>query len=114
MKAMSYVAPLTLALGLTFTLNAHAQAPVPPTPCAVYLCMAGQTGVGLSGGPGCALSIAYWHAPAPAGLAIYTPKFNPPLTRTNRNRYLGRCSGASYASNSAIRSAIMATWGSVP
>ena len=114
MKAMSYVAPLTLALGLTFTLNAHAQAPVPPAPCAVYLCMAGQSGVGGSGGTGCALSIAYWHAPSPAGLAIYTPKFNPPASRANRNRYLNSCSGANHLNNAAIRNAIIAKWGSIP
>ena len=43
-------------------------------PCTVYLCMAGISGFGASGGPGCASALAYWHS----ALAVYSPYFNPP------------------------------------
>ena len=110
MKSVSCVAPLTLALGLTFTLNAQAA----PSPCTVYLCMAGISGVGLTGGPDCVIPIAYWHAPFPAGLAVYSPNFNPPASRTRRRNYLDSCPGANHLTNGGIKNAIVEAWGSIP
>jgi len=60
----------TLAFGTTvglITTPAHAQS---VDPCTVYMCMAGISGIGASGGPGCAPALVFWDVPAP-GLAVY-------------------------------------------
>lgn len=102
----------TLALGaVASSTPVHAQT---VTPCEVYLCMAGISGYGASGGPACAPAIAFWHAPSPAGLAVYSPYFVPLASATLRRTYLMTCPGAQVASNAAVLTTIITEWGSVP
>lgn len=106
---------VVLAVGATTTLAitpAHAQS---VTPCDVYTCMAGISGSGTTGGPGCAPALAYWHAPSPTGLAVWTTYgFVAPASATLRRTYLSTCPGANVATNAAILNAIISQWGSVP
>ena len=85
-------------------------------PCTVYICMAGISGFGASGGPACAPALTRWHSPAPAGLAVYHPPqgFNPPASAALRRGYLMTCPGANVATNTAVLNAIITEWGSVP
>lgn len=102
----------TLALGVAASLtSAHAQA---TDPCSVYLCMAGISGYGTSGGPACMAPIAYWHTPAPAGLAVYHPYFNPVASYALRRSYMTACPAANLGTNAAAVEAILAEWGSEP
>ncbi len=105
----------SLALGAANLLIApvHAQT---LTRCEVYVCMAGISGVGLSGGPACVPAIAYWHAPSPAGLAVWTPYgFIAPASYALRQTYLTTgCPASIVATNAAVLTAIMVTWGSEP
>lgn len=102
----------TLAVGaVASSTPVHAQT---VTPCDVYLCMAGISGFGTSGGPACAPSLAFWHAPTPAGLAVYSPYFIPPASAAVRRNYLMTCPDAQLATNAAVLNAIIAEWGSVP
>lgn len=105
----------TAALGAACLITNPTQAQT-IDPCTVYLCMAGISGFGASGGPACAPALVYWHAPTPAGLAVYHPPqgFNPPASAARREAYLLTCPGATTASNTAVLQAIMSTWGSVP
>lgn len=80
------------------------------TPCEVYTCMAGISGAGATGGPACAPSLVYWHS----ALAVYSPYFNPPASALRRRTYLMTCPGAHVASNGALLSTIISTWGYVP
>lgn len=102
----------TIAIGLT-TAPVHAQT---VDSCTVYMCMAGISGFGASGGPACAPALTYWHSPAPAGLAVYHPPqgFNPPASAALRRGYLMTCPGANVATNTAVLNAIITEWGSVP
>ena len=99
-------ATATVAVGLSI---APAQAQT-VTPCEVYLCMAGISGAGATGGPACAPSLAYWHI----ALAVYSPYFNPPASASRRRQYLMTCPGANVATNAALLTVIIRTWGSVP
>lgn len=83
-------------------------------PCTVYMCMAGISGFGASGGPTCAPALAYWHAPTPAGLAVYHPPqgFNPPASAARRTAYMESC--VTITVNPDVVSAIIAMHGSVP
>ena len=83
-------------------------------PCTVYICMAGISGFGKSGGPACAPALAFWHAPAPAGLAVYHPPqgFNPPASVVRRTTYLESC--ATTTVNPDVVSAIITIHGSKP
>jgi hypothetical protein len=105
----------TVILGVVASLTSvHAQS---PDPCTLYTCMAGMPGVvGLSGGPGCSTAIAFWHAPAPAGLAVYHPPqgFNPPASAALRRTYMSTCAGANAATNAAILQTIISEYGYLP
>jgi len=73
--------------------------------------MAGISGFGTTGGPTCAPALVYWHT----ALAVYSPYFNPPASAARRRTYLTpSCPGANISTNTAVLSAIMAEWGSVP
>lgn len=100
---------ITVALGATCLTIApiHAQT---VDPCTVYMCMAGISGAGASGGPGCIPSLTYWHT----ALAVYSPYFNPPASAVRRKAYLMTCPGATTATNTAVLGAIITEWGSVP
>jgi hypothetical protein len=101
---------VTLAVAVAAGLSiapAHARA---VTPCEVYTCMAGISGAGATGGPGCGPSIAYWHT----ALAVYSPYFNPPASALRRRTYLMTCPGAHVATNAALLGTIISTWGYVP
>lgn len=107
MKTRFLLASLAFsAMGLT-SAPARAQS---VDPCTVYLCMAGISGFGASGGPGCGPAIAYWHT----ALAVYSPYFNPPASAALRKGYMGTCPGATTTTNAAVFAAIMATWGWEP
>jgi hypothetical protein len=102
----------TLVLGAAACLAAPAQAQS-VDPCSVYLCMAGISGFGLSGGPACAPAMVFWHAVSPAGLAVWDavpPVFIPPASATLRETYLSTCPGA----NPDVTAAIIEAWGWEP
>ena len=104
----------TLALGAALSSTpAHAQT---LTPCELYLCMAGISGYGTSGGPACVPALAFWHAPTPAGLAIWTyPNgFQSQPSATLRRNYLSSCTGSNVATNAAVLNAIISEWGYSP
>lgn len=113
MKLRALFATAALSVGGLATTAVHAQT---VTPCEVYMCMAGISGVGLSGGPACAPAIAFWHTPAPAGLAVWgTYVFLPPPSAELRREYLTMgCPAANFATNAAILNAIIAEWGWEP
>lgn len=101
---------VTMTLGAISLITApvHAQT---VTPCEVYLCMAGISGYGLSGGPACEPSYTYWHT----ALAIYNPYFNAPASAARRRIYLLSCKpGSTFASNATVLESIMKTWGKIP
>ncbi|HEV7123137.1 MAG TPA: hypothetical protein VGN24_06880 [Rhodanobacter sp.] len=79
-------------------------------PCEVYVCMAGISGAGATGGPACAPSLVYWHSV----LAVYSPYFNPPASALRRQTYLMSCPGAHVATNAALLNTIISIWGYVP
>lgn len=111
MQLRTLFATLAVAAGLSIT-PAHAQT---VTPCEVYVCMAGISGAGATGGPACAPALAYWHAPSPAGLAVWTTYgFIAPASAARRRTYLMTCPGAQVATNAALLSAIISEWGYVP
>jgi hypothetical protein len=92
--------------GLTLALTARAQA---VDPCTVYLCMAGMSGAGASGGPGCVPATTYFFS-----IAIFDPYFDAPATSMARRQYLMGCPGASAPTNAALLNAIIGRWGMVP
>ena len=111
MQLRTLITTLIVGIGLSIT-PAHAQT---VTPCDVYLCMAGISGYGTTGGPACAPALAYWHAPSPAGLAVWTTYgFIAPASAALRRTYLSTCPGANVATNAAALNAIISEWGSVP
>lgn len=103
----------TAALGAACLTTSPARAQT-VDPCTVYICMAGISGFGASGGPTCAPALAYWHAPTPAGLAVYHPPqgFNPPASVVRRTTYMESC--VTITVNPDVVSAIIAMYGSVP
>jgi hypothetical protein len=111
MQLRTLITTFIVAAGLSIT-PAHAQT---IAPCDVYMCMAGISGFGATGGPACAPALAFWHAPSPAGLAVWTTYgFMAPASTALRRTYLSTCPGANVASNAAVMNAIITEWGSVP
>jgi hypothetical protein len=112
-KMLMVVTHLALGAACLTTAPTHAQTLMP---CEVFMCMAGVSGVGATGGPACAPAIAFWHAPAPAGLAVWaTYVFVPPASYAARQTYLKTgCPQSVVGTNAAVLAAIMATWGAVP
>jgi hypothetical protein len=107
-RALYATAVFGFTIGL-ITVPAHAQS---VDPCTVYMCMAGISGSGASGGPGCAPALAFWDAPTPGGLAVYDEiGFDPFSSYAVRQTYLMTCPGANALSNAAILQAIMLEWG---
>ncbi|HET6806343.1 MAG TPA: hypothetical protein VFH59_12980, partial [Frateuria sp.] len=79
-----------LALGLA--ASGLATAPVRAQnvdPCTVYLCMAGISGAGASGGPACVPGTTYFFS-----LVVFDPTFDAPATSQLRRTYLMTCAGA--------------------
>jgi len=113
MKFRALFITLALAAAYSPTATIRAQTIDPST---VYLCMAGVSGFGTSGGPACVPALTYWHSPTPVGLAVYHPPqgFNPPASAARREAYMLTCPGATGETNTAVLQAIMSTWGSVP
>lgn len=107
MKPRILLASLVLSATGLMSTPARAQS---VDPCTLYLCMAGISGFGASGGPGCVSAIAYWHT----ALAVYSPYFNPPASAALRKGYMAACPGATTTTNAAVFAAIMATWGWAP
>jgi hypothetical protein len=107
MKLRPLLATVALGAACLTTVPSHAQG---VDPCTVYMCMAGISGAGTSGGPACVPSLTYWHT----ALAVYSPYFNPPASAARREAYLLTCPGATTATNAGVLSAIIAQWGSVP
>lgn len=111
MKPRTLLASLAFSAAELVSIPVYAQS---VDPCTVYMCMAGISGFGASGGPACAPALAYWHAPTPAGLAVYHPPqgFNPPASAARRTTYMESCT--TVAVNPAVVSAIIAMYGSIP
>lgn len=78
-------------------------------PCSVYACMAGLSGVGATGGPGCTASVTAFHA-----IQVWDPYFDSAATATARREFLMKCPGIQEPTNAAIVSAIIAEWGYAP
>lgn len=101
-------AALVLSAISVVATSTHAQT---VTPCEVYLCMAGISGYGASGGPACTASYTYWHT----ALAVYSPYFNPAASYARRRAYLETCKpGAITLTNAAVLEAILNEWGWIP
>ncbi len=107
MKICSFALGLTLSLIALHATPARAQT---VDPCTVYICMAGISGFGASGGPDCTAAVAFWHS----ALAVYSPYFNSPASAARRDAYMKTCKGATTATNAAVFTAIMTTWGWEP
>jgi hypothetical protein len=113
MKLRAFVATVVLGTVASVT-SVHAQA---PDPCTLYNCMAGMPGVvGMSGGAACEPAFTYWHAIAPAGLAIYDPYdgFDSPGSAALRQTFLSGCPGSNDATNAAILQTIISEYGYIP
>ncbi|MCX7512381.1 hypothetical protein [Frateuria sp. STR12] len=95
----------TAATGLT-TASVRAQS---VDPCNVYTCMAGISGAGTTGGPGCVPATTYFFS-----LVVFDPFFDAAATSQLRRTYLMTCPGANVATNAALLNAIIAEWGAVP
>lgn len=78
-------------------------------PCTVYMCMAGISGAGKSGGPGCTSATTTFFS-----IVVFDPYFDAAATSMLRRQYLMTCPGATTATNAALLNAIIAEWGSVP
>jgi hypothetical protein len=98
----------TLALGTAALAITPARAQA-VDPCTVYVCMAGISGAGASGGAGCAPATTFFFS-----IAIFDPYFDAPATSMARRHYLMSCPGANAPTNAALLNAIIAQWGSVP
>lgn len=107
MKLRALLTTFALSTASLIVTPTHAQA---VDPCTVYLCMAGISGFGASGGPACAPSMVYWHT----ALAVYSPYFNPPASLARREAYLLTCPGSTTTTNAGVLQAILSQWGSVP
>lgn len=99
---------LNLVLGTAALVMTPARAQV-VDPCTVYACMAGMSGAGASGGPGCGPATTLFFS-----IAIFDPYFDAPATSMARRHYLASCPGADASTNAALLNAIIAQWGSVP
>lgn len=104
-RAHSALLALSAALGLSMT-PVHAQT---VDPCTVYMCMAGISGAGASGGPACVPATTYFFS-----LVVFDPYFDAAATSQLRRTYLMTCPGANVATNAALLEAIIAEWGTVP
>ncbi len=106
----------TIALGAATVLTIAPVQAQTVDPCTIYMCMAGISGFGASGGPACTPAMAYWHTPSPAGLAVWTTYgFIAPASAALRREYMTvGCPAANEATNAAILEAIITEWGSVP
>lgn len=113
MKMLAVLSALTLCAASATMTTAHAQTLMP---CEVFLCMAGESGVGAPGGPACLPATTYWHAPAPTGLAVWASYvFVPPASYTARQTYLTQgCPQSVVGKNAAALAKIMAIWGAEP
>lgn len=98
----------TAALGAACLIASPANAQT-VTPCEVYMCMAGISGVGLSGGPACTPATTYFFS-----LQIWDPYYDASATSTLRRGYISSCLGSQVATNATIIEAIIARWGTVP
>lgn len=107
---------ITIAIGTATGLTIAPVQAQTVDPCTIYMCMAGISGAGASGGPACTPALTYWHSPAPAGLAVYHPPqgFNPPASAGLRRGYLSSCKGAKVATNAAILETIISEHGYLP
>lgn len=111
MKLRASLTALVLGAACLITAPVRAQA---VDPCTVYMCMAGISGFGASGGYACTPALVYWHAPTPVGLAVYHPPqgFNPPASAARRTTYMDSC--MTITVNPDVVSAIIALHGSTP
>ena len=104
--------PRTLLAALAISTTGLAVAPVhaqTADPCSVYVCMAGISHVGATGGPACTAPIAAFHA-----IQIWDPEFDSGATAAARRAFLMTCPGAQVATNAAILEAIITQWGYIP
>jgi hypothetical protein len=108
MKIRGLFAPLVLgaAIGLA-TAPARAQV---VDPCTVLTCMAGISGSGLSGGPGCVPATDVFFS-----IVVFDPSYDPGATSTARRAYLMTCQpGADNPINVGWVNSIIGIWGEIP
>jgi len=104
--------PRTLLAALAIGATGLAVAPVHAQgadPCSVYVCMAGISGDGTTGGPECAGAIATFHA-----IQVWDPEFDSGSTATARRTFLMTCPGVQVPTNAAVLEGIIAQWGYTP
>jgi hypothetical protein len=78
-------------------------------PCNSYTCMAGMSGAGATGGPGCEPATQAFFS-----IVIYDEEgIDFPATALARQTYLMTCPGATTGTNLGILEAIIAEWGMV-
>lgn len=104
MKLHTVLAPLAFGLSIAAGLSVPARAQA-PDPCTVFICMAGISGSGSDGGPGCIAPKQTFF-----GIQIWDPKYNPSATSAARRMYLMGCPSATTV-NAGILNAIIAIWG---
>src|SRR5690348_18059380 len=78
------------ALGMMTMAPVHAQS---VDPCTVYTCMAGISGSGASGGPGCTAATDYFFG----ALVVFDPYFDAPDTDRKSTRLNSSHPSISYA-----------------
>ncbi len=107
MKLRNVFASLALCAMTAFaSTSARAQG---VDPCSTYMCMAGISGFGATGGPICSASYTTFFL-----MQVWDPWFDPEATSTLRRGYLMSCPGANGPTNEGILSEIIAIWGMVP
>lgn len=109
MQRLSLLTAFALgSTALALAPGAHAQS---VDPCAVYLCMAGLSGVGTSGGPACTPPTNMFFD----SLVVYDEEgFDAPATAALRYMYLDFCPGAQLPTNEVILGTIVNVYYSVP
>lgn len=102
-------AVVVLAAGIFLSPLGRAQS---IDPCSVHMCMAGISGQGASGGPGCAPATNFFFG----SLVVWDwSGFDMPATWALRYIYMNYCPGVAAApANQAIAAGIAYTWYSVP
>lgn len=101
------VAAMAAAIGLAPAARAQAI-----DPCSVHLCMAGNSGHGVSGGAACAPATGFFFDT----LVVWDwSGFDMPATWALRYMYMNYCPGvAAMPANQAIAASIGWTWYTVP
>lgn len=108
MKMLTLSMIITLAAGLGLAPSAHAQSTAPGD---VFVCMAGISGYGSSGGGACTSATNYFFDT----LVVYDEEgFDAPATAALRYMYMSFDPGVSISANQAIANQIVNVWYGTP